>query len=83
MSKNKFIYKTLLPKKENYYYPLSNDNLSKEDLSAGIKVLRSGRITMGDKTRIFENNFAKIKCQICSNGQFWILCKFIGNFCIM
>ena len=59
MSKDKFIYKTLLPKKENYYYPLSNDNLSKEDLSAGIKVLRSGRITMGDKTRIFENNFAK------------------------
>ena len=59
MSKNKFIYKTLLPKKENYYYPLSNDNLSKQDLNAGIKVLRSGRITMGDKTRIFESNFAK------------------------
>lgn len=59
MSKNKFIHKTLLPKKENYYYPLSNDNLSKEDLIAGIKVLRSKRITMGDKTRIFENNFAK------------------------
>ena len=60
MSKNKFIYKTLLPKKENYYYPLSNDNLSKQDLNAGIKVLsKSGRITMGDKTRIFESNFAK------------------------
>ena len=59
MSKNKFLYKTLLPKKENYYYPLSNDNLSKQDLNAGIKVLRSGRITMGDKTRIFESNFAK------------------------
>ena len=59
MSKNKFLYKTLLPKKENYYYPLSNDNLSKQDLNAGIKVLRSGRITMGDRTRIFESNFAK------------------------
>ncbi len=59
MSKNKFIYKTLLPKKEKYHYPLSNNNLSKEDLIAGIKVLRSGRITMGEKTRIFENNFAK------------------------
>ena len=59
MSKNKFIYKTLLPKKENYYYPLSNDNLSKEDLIAGIKVLRSRRITMADKTRNFESNFAK------------------------
>jgi CDP-6-deoxy-D-xylo-4-hexulose-3-dehydrase len=59
MSKNKFIYKTLLPKKEKYHYPLSDNNLSKEDLIAGIKVLRSGRITMGDKTRIFENNFAK------------------------
>ena len=52
MSKSKFIYKTLLPKKENYFYPLSNDNLSKQDLNAGIDVLRSGRITMGEKTRI-------------------------------
>ena len=59
MSKSKFIYKTLLPKKENYFYPLSNDNLSKQDLNAGIDVLRSGRITMGEKTRIFESNFAK------------------------
>jgi dTDP-4-amino-4,6-dideoxygalactose transaminase len=59
MSKNKFIHKILLPKKENYYYPLSNDNLSKEDLNAGINVLKSGKITMGDKTRIFEKNFAK------------------------
>ena len=59
MSKNKYIYKTLLPKKENYFYPLSDDNLSKQDLNAGIEILRSGRITMGEKTRIFERNFAK------------------------
>ena len=59
MSKNKFIYKTLLPKKENYIFPLSNDNLNKEDLTAAIKVLKSRRITMGDKTKLFESNFAK------------------------
>ena len=47
MSKNKYIYKTLLPKKENYFYPLSDDNLSKQDLNAGIEILRSGRITNG------------------------------------
>ena len=41
MSKKKFIHKVLLPNKENYYYPLSNDNLSKEDLDAGIKILKS------------------------------------------
>jgi hypothetical protein len=40
MSKKKFIHKVLLPNKENYYYPLSNDNLSKEDLDAGIKNTR-------------------------------------------
>ena len=59
MSKKKFIHKVLLPNKENYYYPLSNDNLSKEDLDAGIKILKSGKITMGDKTKYFEKIFAK------------------------
>ena len=59
MSKNKFIHKILLPKKENYLYPLSNDNLSRKDLNAGINVLKSGKITMGEKTRIFEKNFAR------------------------
>ena len=59
MSKKKFIHKILLPKKENYYYPLSNDNLSKSDLNTGIKVLKSGKITMGNETKLFEKNFAK------------------------
>ena len=59
MSKNKFVHNILLPKKENYLYPLSDDNLSKDDLNAGIDVLKSGKITMGEKTRIFEKNFAK------------------------
>ncbi len=58
-SKKKFLHKVLLPKNQNYFYPLSDDNLSKEDINAGIKVLKSGKITMGDKTRLFEINFAK------------------------
>ena len=37
-SKKKFLHNVLLPKKQNYFYPLSDDNLSKDDLNAGIKV---------------------------------------------
>ena len=55
-SKKKFLHKILLPKNQNYFYPLSDNNLSKDDLNAGIKVLKSGRITMGDKTKLFEKN---------------------------
>tara|TARA_B100001057_G_scaffold500917_1_gene618815 strand:- start:1810 stop:3045 length:1236 start_codon:yes stop_codon:yes gene_type:complete len=59
MSKKKFVYKTLLPKKEKYSYSLSDNNLSREDLDAGIKVLNSHKITMGEKTQLFENRFKK------------------------
>ena len=41
MMSKKYIHKILLPQKQNYYYSLSDDNLSKEDLSAGIKVIKS------------------------------------------
>ena len=58
-SKKKFLHNILLPKKENYFYPLSDDNLSKDDLNAGIKVLKSKKITMGDQTSLFEKIFAK------------------------
>ena len=58
-SKKKFLHSVLLPKKQNYFYPLSDDNLSKDDLNAGIKVLKSGKITMGDKTSSFEKIFSK------------------------
>ena len=56
-SKKKFLHNVLLPKKQNYFYPLSDDNLSKDDLNAGIKVLKSGKITMGETTRTFEKIF--------------------------
>ena len=49
----------MLPKKSNYFYPLSDNNLSKDDLNAGIKVLKSKKITMGYKTSLFEKIFAK------------------------
>ncbi len=58
-SKKKFLHNVLLPKKQNYFYPLSDDNLSKDDLNAGIKVLKSGKITMGEKTSTFEKIFSK------------------------
>ena len=57
--KNKFLFKVVLPKKKNYYYPLLDNGLSKQDLNAGIKVLKSGRITMDKKTILFEKMFQK------------------------
>ena len=57
--KKKFLYKILLPKKKKYIYPLLDKGLSKKDLNEGIKVLKSGNITMGSKTKIFENLFKK------------------------
>ena len=57
--KKKFLYKILLPKKKKYIYPLLDKGLSKNDLNEGIKVLKSGNITMGLKTKKFENLFKK------------------------
>ena len=57
--KKKFLYKILLPKKKKYIYPLLDKGLSKKDLNEGIKVLKSGNITMGLKTKTFENLFKK------------------------
>ena len=57
--KKKFLYKILLPKKKKYIYPLLDKGLSKKDLNEGIKVLKSGNITMGLKTQKFENLFKK------------------------
>ncbi len=58
-SKKKFLFNILLPKNHNYFYPLLDNGLSKEDLNAGIDVLKSGRITMGHKTQLFEKKFTK------------------------
>jgi len=58
-SKKKFLFKILLPKKRTYFYPLLDKGLSNQDLYAGIKILKSGRITMGKQTVLFEKNFAK------------------------
>jgi len=57
--KKKFLHKILLPKKKKYAYPLLDKGLSKKDLNEGIKVLKSGNITMGSKTKTFENLFKK------------------------
>ncbi len=57
MSKKKFLHQILLSKKRKYIYPLLDDGLSRKDLNEGIKVLKSGRITMGERTQNFENKF--------------------------
>ncbi len=42
-----------------YFYPLLENTLSKEDLNAGIKVIKSEQLTMSKKTVNFEKHFAK------------------------
>ena len=49
-SKLKFID----PKQIKYKYPLLEKGLSKADLQKGINVLKTGFITMGNHTEMFE-----------------------------
>ena len=50
-------YKSIKDKKFNF--PLLNNGYSKKDLIEGTKTLISGNLTMGQKTKIFEEYFAK------------------------
>ena len=50
-------YKSIKDKKFNF--PLLNNGYSKKDLIEGAKTLISGNLTMGQKTKIFEEYFAK------------------------
>lgn len=45
--------------KNNFFYPLTKENLSNQDIKSGIKVLRKKRITMGQKTYEIEKFFSK------------------------
>ena len=69
-SKKYFSYKILISNNK-HNYPLLKNGFDKKDLNQGIKVLRSGRITMGDKTLTFEKKFAqklKVKYAIMVNS---------------
>ena len=56
-----------------YFYPLLENTLSKEDLNAGIKVIKSEQLTMSKKTVDFGKTICKKNwSKICPNGQFWI-----------
>ncbi len=59
MSKKKFLHKILLSRKRKYIYPLLDQGLSPNDLNEGVKVLKSGKVTMGDRTQKFEDKFKK------------------------
>jgi CDP-6-deoxy-D-xylo-4-hexulose-3-dehydrase len=58
-------------KKNNYKYLLLEKGFSKKDLDSGIKILKSGKITMNNETRNFENKFAKklkVKYAVMTNS---------------
>ncbi len=57
-NRNKYNFKLLLNKKK-YKYTLTENTLDKRDLNKGIKVIKSGFITMGKHTLEFEKKFAK------------------------
>ncbi len=59
MTNTKFSYKFLFPKKQKYIYRLLDNALDQKDINAGIKTLKSGKITMSHKTKNFEKVFAK------------------------
>ena len=44
---------------KKYYYPLLKDGFSKEDIQAGINILKSRQLTMSKQTYLFEKIFAK------------------------
>ena len=56
--KSNYNYQLLLNKK-GYKYPLLENALEKKDLDKGIKVIRSGFITMSKYTAEFEKNLQK------------------------
>ena len=45
--------------KKKYFYPLSEDGITNEDINLAYKVLKSKQITMSKITRKFEIHFAK------------------------
>lgn len=51
--------RNLLKLKNKYIYPLLDQGLSNQDLQSGINVLKTGFITMGKNTEIFEKKFKK------------------------
>lgn len=71
MKSKKYFSHKILISNNKYNYPLLKNGFDKKDLNEGIKVLRSGRITMGDKTLTFEKKFAqklKLKYAIMVNS---------------
>lgn len=49
----------LMKSNNKYFYPLLENGFSNQDITAGIKVLKSKYITMGKHTLMFEKAFAK------------------------
>jgi len=58
-------------KKNNYKYLLLEKGFSKKDLDSGIKILKTGKITMNVETQVFEREFAKklkVKYAVMTNS---------------
>lgn len=70
-------------KKKIFTYPLLEDGFSKKDLTVGLKVLKSGKLTMGNETKKFEKLFSNILgikyCLMVNSGSSANLLSF---FCL-
>ena len=59
--------------KNNFFYPLVSKNLNRKDINSGIKILKSGNITMGSQTKklekIFKNKISKRETIMVNSGS--------------
>ena len=44
---------------KKYFYPLVENPYRKKDITEGIKVLKTGKLTIGPRTNIFQREFSK------------------------
>ena len=42
-----------------FFYPLIENPYRRKDINEGIKVLKSGKLTIGSKTEVFQKAFCK------------------------
>jgi CDP-6-deoxy-D-xylo-4-hexulose-3-dehydrase len=60
-----------------FFYPLIENPYRRKDINEGIKVLKSGKLTIGSKTEVFQKAFCKkIKTKNALLVNSWLFSKF-------
>ena len=72
----------ILINNKKYYYPLLKDGFSKEDIQAGINVLKSRHLTMNKQTNLFEKILQKTWNEIFFDGKLGSSANLLATFAI-